>query len=81
MYKLKKATEKLEEGEINIIDTIKMLVAMKKFFERISEYEMDNFIDNAKGFDRMTEIDPEADFIGYHRRRLGPSHFDSRDQS
>jgi len=35
MYKINIATEKLEEEDINIIDTIEMLGATKKLFERI----------------------------------------------
>ena len=42
---------------------------------------MNNFIDSAKVFARMREVDPEVDFVRNHRRRLGLSRFDSRAQS
>ena len=47
MHKIRIATAKLEEEEINIIDAIEMLEAMKKLSERISEDEMNSFVDSA----------------------------------
>lgn len=81
MYKARIATEKLEEEEMNIIDAIEMLDATKKLFERISCEEMNSLIDSAAQFAKRMEVDPEADFIRHHRRRLGPSRYDSRAQS
>ena len=67
MCKIRIAAEKLEEEEeINIIDAIKMLEVMKKLFERISEDEMNNFIESAKGFATMRGIDPEASLVRSH---------------
>ena len=41
---------------------------MTKHFERISEEKINNFIDRAKPFARMIEVDPETDFIRHRRR-------------
>ena len=68
MYKIRVATEKFEEQGIKIIDVIEMLEAMTKHFERISEEKINNFIDRAKLFARMIEVDPETDFIRHRRR-------------
>ena len=68
MYKIRIATEKLEEEVSNIIDAVEMLEAMKKLFERIFENKMNNFIDSAKLFAKMREVDLEADFFSHHCR-------------
>ena len=66
MYKIRIATEKLEE--VNIINAVERLGVMKKLFERISRDEMNNFIDSANVFARTRDVDPEADFVRHHRR-------------
>ena len=68
MYKIKIATEKLEEEEIHIIGAIEMLEVLKKAFERISEDEMKDFIGSAKVFARMREADQMTNLVRHHRR-------------
>ena len=78
MYKIIIALEKLVEEEINIINAFDMLFAMMKHFQRLSEDKTNNFIDSAKVFTRMREVNSETDFVRPHCHQLVPSGFDSQ---
>ena len=75
MDSIRTATEELEEDDINIFDAIEMVEAMKNLFDE------QFYIDSAKTFAWMREVDPEASLVKYHCRRLGLSRFDRRAQS